>query len=104
MVQLARSVPHRPPLLVAGTLAALAIAAIPLGALLAQETTAPFTVMETGQTYGRLQQAVDAIGEGRGTIAISPGSYRECAVQSAGDIAYLASQPGSAVFDGRTCE
>ena len=84
--------------------AGLAIAAIPMAAVFAQGAPAPYTVVETGQSYARLQQAVDAIGDARGTIAIAPGRHEECAVQSAGEISYFASEPGSAVFDGVTCE
>jgi hypothetical protein len=64
----------------------------------------PFTVQETGRRFASLQEAVAAIGEGKGTIRIAPGRYGECAVQEAGDIAYLATEPGSAVFDGVPCE
>ncbi len=85
-------------------IAALAIAAIPFASLLAQDRAAPFTVVETGQGYEKLQDAVDAIGNSRGSIAIAPGRYEQCAVQESGDIAFLASQPGSAIFDGVTCE
>lgn len=91
---------HRPSLV----LAALAVAAIPFAALLAEDRTAPFTVVETGQGFDKLQAAVDAIGGGKGTIAIAPGRYVQCAVQQAGDVAYLAVEPGSAVFDGAACE
>jgi len=104
MATLARTPPHRPSLYLASVLAALAIAAIPLGALLAQSAAAPFTVSETGRGYAHLQEAVDAIGDRKGTIAIAPGHYAECAVQEKGDIAYLATDLGSAVLDGRTCE
>jgi hypothetical protein len=64
----------------------------------------PFTVVETGKGYATLQSAIDAIGSRKGTIAIAPGRITQCAVQSAGDIAYLATEPGSAVFDGVACE
>jgi hypothetical protein len=74
--------------------------AFPTAAVPAQQDTARFTVVETGQTFERLQQAVDAIGDSRGTIAIAPGRYADCAVQSAGHV----SEPGAVVFDGRTCE
>lgn len=96
----------RPSLLIAGAIAALAIAAIPAAALLAQgpARSAAFTVVESGQGYDRLQDAVDAIGDGSGSIAIAPGTYRQCAVQEGGSIAYLASEPGASVFDGVTCE
>lgn len=95
----------RPSLLIAGAIAAIAIAAIPAAALLAQNLPpAPFTVVETGQGFGTLQQAVDTIGDGTGSIAIAAGTYRECAVQKGGNVAYLASEPGRVVFDGVTCE
>jgi hypothetical protein len=104
MTQPAPNPPHRRPLLLAGVLAALAVAAIPLGALLAQERVAPYTVVESGRTFDSLQQAVDAIGGGQGTIAIAPGTHADCAVQTQGHVSYLATQPGAAVFDGGTCE
>lgn len=92
------------PVLLIGAVAALAVAAIPFAALLAKDGPAPFTVVETGKGYGKLQAAVDAIGGGKGTIAIAPGRYAQCAVQEAGDISYLATEPGSAIFDGVACE
>ncbi len=86
-------------------LAALAVCAIPLGALFAQQRQAArFTVVETGQGFERLQQAVDAIGDTRGTIAIAPGRHADCAVQTAGHVAYLSVEPGAAIFDGAACE
>ncbi|HYD24887.1 MAG TPA: right-handed parallel beta-helix repeat-containing protein [Croceibacterium sp.] len=95
---------HRPSLALAGVLAALAVLAIPMGALLAQPSAPRYTVVETGEGYSRLQQAVDAIGDGRGTIAIAPGRHADCAVQTAGFVSYLAAEPGAAIFDGATCE
>lgn len=88
----------------ASALAIAALAAIPFTTLLAQTSGGPFTVVETGQSYPRLQLAVDAIGDGQGTIAIAPGNHRQCAVQSMGQIAYMAQVPGEAVFDAVTCE
>lgn len=82
----------------------LAAIAFPTAAVVAQQETARFTVVETGATFDRLQLAVDAIGNSRGTIAIAPGRYADCAVQSAGQVSYLSAEPGAAVFDGRTCE
>ncbi len=104
MMQKSRLAPHRLPNGLIGFLAALAIAAIPVAALFAQERQSPFTVVETGRGYERLQDAVNAIGTSRGTIAIAPGRYEQCAVQEGGMVSYLATQPGSAVFDGVTCE
>jgi len=104
MARTALPVLRRPPLALAAALAALAVLAIPLGTLLAQTPSARFTVVETGQGFDRLQQAVDAIGDARGTIAIAAGRYAECAVQRDGFVSYLAAEPGTAIFDGRTCE
>jgi hypothetical protein len=104
MAHHARPTPARPSLLWFGALCAVAAAAIPLAALLAQPAGGAFTVVESGRSYARLQQAVDAIGNGSGTVAIGPGTYRECAVQEGGSVAYVARDPGSAVFDGVTCE
>lgn len=87
-----------------GTLIIAAVALIPAAVVFAQTGSAPFTVIETGQEFGNLQQAVDAIGEGRGTIAIAPGTHRQCAVQEAGSVAFLASEPGTAILDGVECE
>ena len=80
---------------------AATVASVPSNA---KDGPAPFTVIETGKAYARLQSAVDAIGSGKGSIAIAPGRIAQCAVQSAGEIAYLAVQPGSAIFDGVACE
>lgn len=96
--------PGRLPIGLIVAVAALAVAAIPMAALLAQGRAAPFTVVETGRGFDRLQDAVDAIGNARGSIAIAPGRYEQCAVQTAGAVSYLATRPGSAVFDGVTCE
>jgi hypothetical protein len=68
------------------------------------QSAAPYQVAETGRAYRSLQQAVDAIGDGEGNIIISPGSYRDCAVQTAGVIAFRATVPGQTVFDGGICE
>ena len=65
---------------------------------------APFTVEASGRSYGTLAQAVSAIGDGKGTILIAPGRYSDCAVQDAGDIAYRAEKPLTAIFDGGICE
>jgi hypothetical protein len=79
----------------------LALAATPLAA---QGGSAPYTVQETGQAFGSLQQAVQAIGGGRGTILVAPGRYRDCAVQQAGEVTFQAAEPGTAIFDGGACE
>lgn len=77
----------------------------PMAAALAQPSAiAPFTVVEKGRSFRSLQQAVDAIGGGRGTITIAPGTYRQCAVQDAGIVTFMAEQPGSVTFAGRACE
>ena len=100
----ARATPARLSLKLTVALGVLAVAAIPVAALLAQPGPPPFTVVETGESYASLQQAVDAIGDGEGTIAIANGTYRQCAVQEAGSVSYFAAEPGKAVFAGKTCE
>ena len=73
-------------------------------AALAQGPDGPFHVVETDKSFATLAQAVSAIGAGEGTIEIAPGTYRQCAVQSAGRITYRAVMPGAAIFDGEACE
>lgn len=68
----------------------------------AQTGDVPYSV--DGRGFTRLQDAVDAIGEGDGTIRIAPGYHRDCAVQTAGRIAFVAVEPGRAIFDGVACE
>ena len=83
----------------------LAIAALLLSTAPAiPQPAGPFTVTETGRRFASLQDAVSAIGAGRGTISIAPGRYGDCAVQEGGDIAYVAQVPGKAVFDQAICE
>ncbi|MDR6113470.1 MULTISPECIES: right-handed parallel beta-helix repeat-containing protein [unclassified Sphingomonas] len=69
---------------------------------LAQGSGPPFTV--GGRGFGTLQEAVTAIGDGDGTIRIAPGTYRECAVQTAGRVAYVAAEPGKTIFTRIACE
>lgn len=89
------------PALFAASMIAAAVAAAPAPA---QSGDAPYVVAESGRGFARLQEAVDAIGEGRGTIRVAPGYHRDCAVQTAGRIAFVAAEPGRAIFDGVTCE
>lgn len=71
---------------------------------LAQVVPTPFTVVETGRSYAMLKDAVAAIGNGRGTVLIAPGSYAQCAVQEAGDVTFRARTPGSVTLNGMPCE
>lgn len=84
----------------------LALAAVAAAATwpLQAQSSGPFALAESGEGFGTLQDAVNAIGRGSGTIRIAPGRYRECAVQEAGQIAYVAERRGEAVFDGGACE
>src|SRR3546814_16414317 len=75
-----------------------------LAPLPAQEGVAPYVVAESGRGFARLQDAVDAIGDGQGTIRVASGYHRDCAVQTAGRIAFVAAEPGRAIFDGVPCE
>lgn len=67
------------PSLVAALLIAAAVVAAPAPA---QTGGAPYSI--DGRGFSRLQDAVDAIGEGQGTITIAPGYHRDCAVQPRG--------------------
>ena len=104
MESLARNLPARPSYGFVVALAAVAVMAIPAAALMAQTPATPFAIAESGQSFATLQQAVDAIGEGRGTVSIAPGTYRQCAVQRAGEVTYLAAQPGTVTFERETCQ
>lgn len=85
---------------------ALAIAALALlpSPLISQGTDQPFTIAGSGKQFASLQDAVNAIGEGEGTIVVAPGTWRDCAVQSTGSVTYKAATPGTAIIDRRTCE
>jgi hypothetical protein len=71
---------------------------------LAAQSDGPFLVVETGERFSRLADAVAAIGDDEGTIRIADGRYRDCAVQEAGRIAFVAETHGQAIFDGGMCE
>jgi hypothetical protein len=70
----------------------------------AQQGAAPFTILESGRQFARLADAVNAVGDRQATIQIAPGTYRQCAVQSAGSISFKAAVPGRVIFDGGICE
>jgi hypothetical protein len=76
----------------------LALVATPLAAA----ASAPFTV--GGHGFRSLQAAVDAIGDGEGTITVAPGVYRQCAIQTAGRVTFHAAEPGTAILERTTCE
>ncbi len=86
-------------------IACLILATAALAApLLAQRRPAPFTIEDSGKGFYRLDDAVKSIGDRDAVIRIAPGTYRDCAVQEAGRIAYRATEAGKAIFDGGTCE
>ncbi|QUL37093.1 right-handed parallel beta-helix repeat-containing protein [Erythrobacter sp. JK5] len=91
------------PMLRAAMLGAIATAGLAAAAL-AQPAPAAFTVTETGRGFDTLQAAINAVGNRRATIAIASGTYRQCAVQEAGVITYVAAEPGKAVFERSACE
>jgi hypothetical protein len=82
------------------TILALALLAAPA---IAQERK-PFTIAETGQGFGDLQEAVSSVRMGTATILIAPGVYRQCAVQQGGRITFKAVQAGTAIFEKEACE
>jgi hypothetical protein len=89
------------------TLIALALLALPAAASAQQNWVkgTPYLVVETGQRYNRLQDALFAIGNGKGTIRIASGRWDDCGVQIAGDVTFQAEVPGKVLFQGpRVCE
>ncbi len=85
-------------------LACAALVALAAPAALTYAQGSPYTVVETGRGYGRLQDAVDAVGGGMGTIRFAPGRFADCAVQQGGDVLYQAATPGQSVLDNVACE
>ncbi len=84
--------------------ALIACAAALLPVALAAAQAAPYTVVATGQTYAQLQDAVDAIGAGKGTIRFAAGRFADCAIQTQGEVAFVAAAPGESVLEGKACE
>lgn len=74
------------------------------GPAVSQVASQPFTVVETGRSFARLAEAVDAIGDGNGTIRVASGVHHDCAVQERGRVRFVAAEAGTAVFDRATCE
>lgn len=70
----------------------------------AAQPGAPFTIQETGQGFATIDDAVQSVRMGKATILIAPGVYHQCTVQAGGVITFKAVQPGTAIFDGTTCE
>ena len=81
---------------------ALLLPVIAAPVLAAAAAPAPFTV--DGRGYRTLDAALAAIGDRTATIVIAPGTYRQCAVQTAGVVTYRAARPGSVVFEAQACE
>lgn len=80
------------------------IALVTLAGPLDAQADGAFRIEETGQSFARLQDAVLAVGNSQATITIAPGTYRDCAVQTAGVITFRAEAPGTVIFDGGVCE
>jgi len=68
------------------------------------QSDAPYTVVESGRRFARLQEAVDSIGDGIGTIRVARGTWADCAVQTAGSVTYQAAEPGASTFANTACE
>ena len=83
---------------------ALLLSAAVAATALAQGQSAPFTLSDSGRGYATLSEALNAIGDGQGTIIVAPGTYRQCAVQQGGVVTIRAAKPGTAIFDGVPCE
>jgi hypothetical protein len=77
--------------------------ALAASATQAQQASAPFTIQETGEGYGSLDDALQANRGQDFTVLIAPGVYRECAIQQAGRVTFKAVRAGTAIFEG-ACE
>lgn len=64
---------------------------------------APFTIVETGEGFAHLQDALMAKRGQDFTVLIAPGVYRECAIQQAGRVTFKAAEQGKAIFES-ACE
>ena len=65
----------------------------------------PYQIAETGQRFNRMQDAIFAIGKGRGTILIDDGRWEDCGVQVEGEVTFQARHPGKVFFYGpNVCE
>jgi alkanesulfonate monooxygenase SsuD/methylene tetrahydromethanopterin reductase-like flavin-dependent oxidoreductase (luciferase family) len=85
-------------------LASASAAVLALGASHAlAQNGAPYVLVETGESFNRLQDAVDAAGDRTATIRFANGRFADCAVQTAGAITYLAATAGQSVLEG-ACE
>jgi hypothetical protein len=73
-------------------------------ALIGAAPSQPFGIVESGEGYAHLEDALMAVRGQDATVLIAPGVYRECAIQQAGHVTFKAATPGSVVFDGATCE
>jgi hypothetical protein len=69
-----------------------------------EQQSAPYTVVESGRTFTRLQDAINAIGGGTATIRFASARFADCAIQEAGDITYVAGTPGQSILEGVACE
>jgi hypothetical protein len=62
-----------------------------------------FAVPELGRAFNRLDDAMNAIGKGSGTVVVAPGTYRDCAVFGGQSVTVRAATPSTAIFDGGAC-
>ncbi|WP_375403097.1 right-handed parallel beta-helix repeat-containing protein [uncultured Sphingomonas sp.] len=77
---------------------------ITLAAPAAAQTAGPYTVAETGEHFGKLDDALMSMRGRDATITIAPGVHRDCGIQQAGRITFRAERPGTAIFNGTACE
>jgi len=64
----------------------------------------PYTIVETGQKFDLLWDALYAVGNRTVTLRFDAGRYRECGVQVSGNVTFQAAVPGKVIFDGKLCE
>ncbi len=64
----------------------------------------PYTIVETGQKFDLLWDALHAVGDRTVTLRFDVGRYRECGVQTSGNVTFLAAVPGKVIFESKLCE
>ena len=81
----------------------VALATVLLAGPAEAQSSGPFAVPELGRTFNRLDDAMNAIGKGTGTVIVAPGTYRDCAVFGGQSVTVRAATPLTAIFDGGAC-
>jgi len=81
-----------------------ALVAGPASAQGIQPPGKPYTIVESGERFDKLWDALFAIKGRTVTLRFDAGRYRECGVQVSGNVTFQAAVPGKVIMDGKLCE